>query len=185
MKRPGIVVLMLLFILPATSFRPAPGNGNTSYPAPKGIDNMLFYLQRTVNSNTIVYEPNLNANGSINEADPIKVYWIKYDDGGKIHPLNYIQRKYAYGVETKMIDKEKKTFSFQFVSYDKRKFYLIKSEKDNKYRTYGYYNNKLQLLNNIFIHTDGGSFWVPNVTAIEVKMKDPFSAGVITEMIKP
>lgn len=178
-------VLPLAIIL--CSFHPANSKKETEpeFPVPEGIDNMLFYVHRTVNTNTIVYTLNISKEGKLNELEPIKVFWIKYAQGGKIAPLTFIQRKYAYGIKAKLYDKEKKSFRFEFVSYGKRHFYLMKSPSDNQYHAYGYINNRLTILNNIIVRVDGGTFWVPNVTSVEVYAKDPATSTTITEIIKP
>ncbi|MGE0568986.1 MAG: DUF4833 domain-containing protein, partial [Bacteroidia bacterium] len=137
------------------------------------------------NANTIVYTLNQDKDGNLNEKEPIKVYWVKYAQGGKVDPLTYIQKNYAYGVQSKMIDSEKKSFSFEFVSYHKKQFYLLKSGADNKYHVYGYINNKLTILNNILVKIEGGTFWVPNVKYVEVKAFDPSASAEVTEIIKP
>lgn len=157
----------------------------SSFPIPKGIDNMLFYVQRTINANTIVYTLNKDESGKINEKEPIKVYWIKYAQGGKIDHLTYIQKNYAYGVKAQLIDKEKKSFLIEFVSYHKKQFYLLKSPTDNKYHVYGNVNNKLSILNYILVRIDGGTFWIPNVKQVEVNSKDPSNSNKVTEIIKP
>ncbi len=43
----------------------------------------------------------------------------------KVDELNYIQRNRSYGLQTKMIDKEKKPFKLSFVSYKSKDFYQI------------------------------------------------------------
>lgn len=156
-----------------------------SFPIPEGIDNMLFYVQRTINANTIVYTLNNDKYGELNEEEPIKAYWIKYAQGGKIDPLTYIQKKYAYGVKAKLINKGKKSFIIEFVSYHKKQFYLLKSPTDNQYHVYGIVNNKLSILNNILVRIEGGTFWIPNVKQIEVTAKDPSNSSEVTEIIKP
>lgn len=181
-KRIITSVSLVLFIILISSFASIV---TTPFPIPKGVENMLFYVQRTINANTIVYTLNKDAQGNINEEEPIKVYWIKYAQGGKIDPLTYIQKNYAYGVKTKLIDKDKKSFLIEFVSYRKKQFYLLKSPTDNKYHVYGNVNNKLSILNNILVRIDGGSFWIPNVKQVEVNAKDPSNSIEITEIIKP
>ncbi|MGE0568038.1 MAG: DUF4833 domain-containing protein [Bacteroidia bacterium] len=44
-----------------------------SYPKPEGVDNLLFYVQRTINANTIVYTLNQDKDGNLYEKEPIKV----------------------------------------------------------------------------------------------------------------
>jgi hypothetical protein len=99
--------------------------------------------------------------------------------------LTYIQKNYAYGVKSTLIDKEKKSYLFEFVSYHKRQFYLLKSKTDNKYHVWGYINNKLTILNNILVKIEGGTFWIPNVKYVEIKAIDPSASEEITEIIKP
>lgn len=180
------VILLSAVIIMTASFKKETINPEiTVYPKPEGVENMLFYIQRTINSNTIVYTLNQDKDGNLNEAEPIKAYWIKYAQGGKVDPLTYIQKNYAYGVKSKMIDKENKSYLFEFVSYHKRQFYLMKSKTDNKYRVWGYVNNKLTVLNYILIKIEGGTFWIPNVNSVEIKSKDPNSLAEIIEIIKP
>ncbi|MFO0321533.1 MAG: DUF4833 domain-containing protein [Bacteroidota bacterium] len=155
------------------------------FPKPEGIKNMLFYVQRTMNTNTIIYELNLDANQELNIEEPIKIFWKCYAKKGEIEPLNYIQRNFAYGLEVKMIDHEKKSFSFNFVSYKKQTIYLLKSVLENKYYAYTTINSKLMLLTHIFIQIEGGSFWTPKVKYIEITGKDPEKNIEIVQKVIP
>lgn len=143
---------------------------------------MLFYVQRSLNKNTLIYQLNTSESNEIIESDPIHVYWINYAGDGGVESLNYIQRKYAYGIDIQLLDKEKKTFSFNFVSYKKQVLYLIKSS-DKKYHVFSYFNHRLMLVNRIYIHIEGGSFWTPKVKYIEVFGKDPIKNEELTEKI--
>lgn len=185
MKTIFLYIILPIFLVIGSSFTFLNKSNTTEYPAPEGINNLLFYVQRTINSNTIVYTLNTNKNGELDEKEPIKAYWIKYAQGGKIDPLTYIQRNYAYGIKSKLVDKDKKSFQFEFVSYSKRQFFLMKSNIDNQYHAFGYVNNKMTILNNIMVRIEGGTFWVPNVKSVEVNAKDPSTSKIITEIIKP
>ena len=44
----------------------------------------LFYVQRSPNANTIVYELNTGKNGQLDLENPVHVYWIRY---GELSPL--------------------------------------------------------------------------------------------------
>jgi len=138
------------------------------FPKPKGVKNLLFYVQRTININTLVYTLNINKNGELDTEEPIKVNWINYARDTSTESLSYIQRKYAYGIDVKLVDKEKMMYAFNFVSYKKKPIYLIKSQADNTY--HAYYTTKTEVisLTRIFIQIEGGSFWVPKVKFIEV-----------------
>ncbi len=101
------------------------------YPVLEQSDLLLFYIQRNHNTNTVVYETNLLPGGLINLEDPIHIYWIKFEKSGAhvIQELNYIQKKLAYGYESKVINND--LIEFSFVSYDKMKLYLRKEENGN------------------------------------------------------
>ncbi|MFY7898562.1 MAG: DUF4833 domain-containing protein, partial [Chitinophagaceae bacterium] len=75
-----------------------------SFPIPTS-KNMLFYLQRNHNSNTLVYEINYDKKGVVDSTNPVLVYWIRYAEGGEQKDLSYIQRNYAYGIKSKIIGK--------------------------------------------------------------------------------
>ena len=156
-----------------------------TFPVPKESKDLLFYIQRTHNKNTIMYTLNYNADSTINESNPVKIYWIRYSDKGEIAPLSYIQRNYAYGIESKMTDTLKKSFKLNLVSYKKRTIYLMRSEVDKQYHAYIMMNNKLVYLSKAFAKIDGGTFWVPHITYVELTGKDSMTGKKVTEKIIP
>src|ERR1700712_4274015 len=86
------------------------------FPVPPNNSNQLFYLQRTSNTNTLIYELNFNHN-TLDNDEPVHVYWIRYNEKGQQEELNYIQRKFAYGIKSTLISKDK--YQLNFVSYKK------------------------------------------------------------------
>ncbi len=157
-------------------------NTQQDLPLPKGIPNMLFYVQRDPNTNTVVYELNLNSKGVLNEEEPVKIYWLRYADGGAKQDLNFIQRKFAYGLNVKKINPEK--YELKFVSYNKRAFYLMKSP-DGKFHVYATIGKKQAFLKRVFVRIEGGSFWVPNVVYVEFTGLDPATGKEVLERFKP
>ena len=85
--------LFLISIISGTSaygypnnFDKGPGSdksANVVYPTPPASSERLFYVQRTPNANTIVYDLNLNSDGKLNAEQPVKVYWLKYAEKGQ------------------------------------------------------------------------------------------------------
>ncbi|PRY54475.1 phosphatidylglycerophosphate synthase [Arcticibacter pallidicorallinus] len=150
------------------------------FPVPK-VSNQLFYLQRDPNANTIICQLNLDTDGKPNQKNPVNVFWIRYTEGGKRSELNFIQRKFAYGITTKQIDVDK--HELKFVSYGKYPMYLMKG-KDKKYHVFSKVANRQAILNSVYVHIDGGSFWVPNVVYVEFKATDPDTGEQLTERIK-
>jgi hypothetical protein len=175
------VVIYIFLVCFAFSY--AQLKAQEGYPTPAKTDNLLFYIQRSHNKNTIAYELNFSDDKKINPEQPIHPYWIRYEEGGAKQELSYIQRNYAYGLKFQLIDKQNESYKIYFVSYSKKYILLMKSPKDNKFRAYISLNNKSIEIQKIFIKTDGGTFWFPVVKYIDVSGKDSKTGNVITERI--
>lgn len=150
------------------------------YPTPSGNVNQLFFVQRDPNINTLIYELNVK-NGALVVDDPIHVFWIRYAEKGQHDELNYIQRNFAYGIKSKMINKD--FYEIHFVSY-KKKLMFLKKTGDNKFFVFTDINKKQAILKQVFIRVNGGSFWVPNIEYVELKGIDPVSGLEVVERMK-
>ncbi|HEY1031507.1 MAG TPA: DUF4833 domain-containing protein [Flavipsychrobacter sp.] len=150
-------------------------------PIPSGIKNMLFYVQRTPNKNTIVYELNLK-NGVLNANEPVHIFWLRYAEDGSRKELNFIQRKFAYGLNVKKLSKD--NYEMRFLAYNKRPLYLKKAADDNYY-VFANILGKQAVLKRIYIKINGGTFWSPNVIYIELKGTDVTTGATVLERIKP
>jgi hypothetical protein len=157
------------------------GDGG-AYPVPPVTAQRLFYLQRTSNTNTIVYDLNLDNNRKPNNAEPIKAYWIRYAENGEKQDLSYIQRKFAYGLTSKALDNG--NYDIRFVSYKKFPLTLMRSA-EGKYHIFALIQQKQVMINRIFVKIEGGSFWFPNVVYVEIKGTDPITGREIVERFKP
>lgn len=60
-------------------------------PKPPVSPNLLFYLQRSKDSNTVVYEANVAANHTLDADKPVDVYWIRYAEDGQRKKLSALQ----------------------------------------------------------------------------------------------
>jgi hypothetical protein len=151
------------------------------FPEPTNISK-LFYIQRDPNANTLIYELNTDKTGELDTDNPLHVYWIRYADKGQREELNYIQRKFAYGVTAKQVKNDQ--FDIRFVAYKKMPLNLQKSN-DGKYHIFATIANKQAILNRIFVKVEGGSFWIPNIVYVEMKGTDPATGKEIMERFKP
>ena len=165
MAATAALALTLLFNgLPLAWAAPQP---SPAFPVPTGIPNQLFYLQRDPNSNTVIYQLNVNAAGRLDEDEPVRVFWIRYAEQSQRKDLNFIQRKFAYGLSAKKIATDK--YELKFAAYDKVRFYLMKSGADNTFHVYATIASKQVVLTRVYLRIEGGTFWVPNVKYIEFK----------------
>lgn len=160
----------------------SPGRESDSLPVPKGIKDLMFYVQRDPNTNTVVYELNRTAQGTLDEKEPVHAFWIRYADGNEYKELNYIQRKFAYGLNATKQDKD--TYELKFACYSKLSLFLRRST-DGRYRIYTTINQREAILDRVFVRIEGGTFWVPNVLYVELSGRDAATDNLITERFKP
>ena len=180
MKFSKIYISVIFLCILISGLQKVAAQREARYPIPSGNVNQLFFVQRDPNINTLIYELNLK-NGAIVEDDPIHVFWIRYAEKGQHDELNYIQRNFAYGIKSKMINKD--YYEIHFVSYKKKLMFLRKTS-DNKFFVFTDINKKQAILKQVFLRVKGGSFWVPNIEYVELKGIDPVSGLEVVERMK-
>lgn len=136
-----------------------------SLPTPRG-NNLLFFLQRNPDANTVIYELNLNAEGQVNKANPVKSSWIRYAEDGSTKELSLVEQKFAYGIKCKALENE--VYEIRLMAYKSMPLYLKKTESDHRYRIYIRDEGKDLLLKRIFVRINGGTFWYPKVEYIDL-----------------
>ena len=169
-------VLLILFCCLASLYTVA----QEGFPVPAGNAKQLFYLQRTSNTNSIVYELNVKK-GALDKDNPVHVYWIRYAEKGQTAELSWIQRVFAYGVKIKLMPDS--SYRVRLVSYAGYSMYLRKGA-DGKYGMYANINGKMMLLNRIFVKITGGSMWSPDIEYFEVSGFDPSTGKAVAERKK-
>ena len=176
--------LLMLSFVSLVGFTYLP-NDTKVYPVPPVNENSLFYINRTKNTNAIVYEVNKTADGKIDVDDPVKVYWIRYASDSTTEELNTIQRTYAYGVHAKPMKDMNNSFVLQLVAYKKKNIFLMPIPNTNRYAALMSINGKMAELKRIFVSISGGTFWFPKVDYIELTGRDPISHLPTVERFVP
>lgn len=123
------------------------GYAQSSYPTPH-IKPLLFYIQHNRGTNTYIYQPNFLPNGKLNPKNPILVKRQLFDEDGAVKPLTAVQRKLAYGVQTKQINSD--LFEFSIVSYPSQKLFLKQTTERQTYVETDVNGHRL-ILDRIFI----------------------------------
>ncbi len=125
----------------------------TDYPEIEDYPELLFYIQRNQNHNTVVYEVNYNSGQLLNLTEPILVHWLRFENQKVVEKqsLNYIQKKLAYGYRFKVISNE--LISFEIISYDDMKFYLGKNA-EGRFKVYFIDNGLNIVLESIYIYAE-------------------------------
>ena len=162
------------WVLASDRFKSFPPN----YPDPSS-STILFYIQRNVNKNTVVYELNYEDEEKLVSGQPLDVYWIMYENENKKKKLNFLQKKLAYGYN--VIGNNGSGIEIQLVSYKNRKIYIRKN-KNGDFKAYMLINGTTAALNNIFVFAnESGAF--PSVEYIELFGQDEATDRVVYERI--
>lgn len=154
----------------------------STFPTPPSDNRTLFYIQRTPNVNTIMYDVNMEGT-DVDADNPVKAYWIRYGEEGQREDLSYIQRNYAYGIKSKKLDA--RNYELRFVSYKKLSFMLSLSDRDSRYHVYARINNVDIEVSRVFLQIEGGTFWFPNVVCAEVRGVDRATGKPVIQNFKP
>jgi hypothetical protein len=150
------------------------------FPIPSGNPNQLFYLQRTPNANTVIYELNIK-NGVLDSVEPVHIFWIRYGEKSQNEELTAIQRKYAYGLSTQFISKDH--YELRFLA-NKKYALQLKMGSDSRYHVYYPINNIQAILSSIYLRINGGSLFSPNIEYVEFSGITPESGMEIVERKK-
>ena len=85
--------------------------------------NQLFYIQRSPNSNTVIYAARLDGHGDFDSRQPVEGFWRKFNIDGSRQPLNFIERMMAYGVKLDAV-KPGQPITFRVAALPDRKLTL-------------------------------------------------------------
>ncbi|MEY4610255.1 MAG: hypothetical protein RL246_574 [Bacteroidota bacterium] len=158
-------------------------NTGERFPIPPSAPNRLFYIQRSSNANTVVYDANILANKSLNTKQPVHTYWLRYAEKGQKEELSTIQRTLAYGLYTDPIKGEVNSYEGYFLAYRKRKFVVKLDPKGTPIALFPI-NGKLQILDRVFVSVDDSGY-MPSVFYIELFGRDQSTGKDVYERFKP
>ena len=125
----------------------------------------LFIIERSRDADQILYKVELDNEGNLNTKDPISVNWCRRTNNNEFEPLTWVQQKFSYGLS--YLIQEPDRVVFQFKAYDKRVFELKKDAK-GVFKVYSLSKGKQVEVNRIFIQIDGGTFWFPTISRVEL-----------------
>ncbi|MBR9999142.1 MAG: DUF4833 domain-containing protein [Cyclobacteriaceae bacterium] len=159
-----------------------PGFKSVNGTSKKSNDALLFKIERNKDANVIHYEVNLDEKGNLNAGSPVRIYWIRHTEGGELKPLTLVQKKFSYGLNFDSISKKEAVF--KFVAFKNREFRIFCKGGD-EYCVFTISNNRKVIVKKIFVQIDGGSFWLPEISRVELHGEDHESGDKILEIITP
>ncbi|MBK9288408.1 MAG: DUF4833 domain-containing protein [Flavobacteriales bacterium] len=164
--------------------QPAPpphGSVFATFPAPPASKDLLFYIQRNKNANTIVYEANRDATGKLVSDDPVKVNWIRHTEGGIREPLNLMERTIAYGVSHRHTKDGMATM--KFVASEKYPF-IVQVRPGGQAEAWISLNGRMARLHHVYVQAVEGS-WRPKVAYVDLYCTDVLTGKPVTEHYIP
>jgi hypothetical protein len=145
------ITLLACILLANVMFANAWDNPKQTSPMEGDTIPHLFYIERSLNKNLVCYDVNYDKSGKIDEKNPIHVYWInRVDRVGEREELNFIQRKMAYGYNSK--PNGDGTFKISLVPMSKRELSL-KKNKGGEYYCEMTINGKSSQLKRLYVKT--------------------------------
>lgn len=140
--------------------------------------NQLFYVQRSPNSNTVIYAAHLDAQGNLDAAAPVEAFWRKFNIDGRKQPLNFVERLMAYGVK---LDGEKagQSATFSIAALPEKKLTV---SLDGQHRPQALIQIDGHLVKIVYVYlqvVEGGL--LPKVPALDIFGTDIASGKAIHE----
>ena len=154
--------IVVLCCLSVTLFFSDTAVDPSKFPVPPHSKKSLFYIHRSTNPNTVVYEANFLSNG-IDPENPVNVYWIRVGEKAQQRGLNYMEKTFAYGVKSKPIDNLR--YHVQFVA-SKSKTMEVSLDENGQARAMMRLNGQPARLTKIFVQVAEDGWW-PRIAYIE------------------
>ncbi len=145
------------------------------FPRVEQTEELLFFIQRNRNKNTIVYDLNFNTDGSLDTKNPINVYWRKFQNhDGLKDELSWLELHFAYGYRAR---KKDGYYSIKLKAYNEREIQL--TFKDGQWIPLMTINGQSCVLKNLYIFADESKLWP------SVKYADIYGERILTgELVK-
>jgi hypothetical protein len=150
------------------------------YPVPKD-KNMLFYIQKSFNTNAVVYTANIGADGKLNPEQPVNVFWRRYQEDGGIKPLKYLEKKLAFGVNFSPIEGKENAYVFTLASLKGMKLYITQDKKGVP-QLITTINNQPAKIERVFVTAEHVSL-LPKVFFLEIFGRDAKTGAFIYEKV--
>ena len=139
--------------------------------------NQLFYVQRSPNSNTVVYAAKLDTKGNFDTRTPVEAFWRKFNiDSGK-KSLNFIERMMAYGV--RVTAKAGQPVTFTIAALPQRKLTLSWDAQHRPQATMAIGSRTVKL-SYVYLQVEEGGL-MPDVPALDIVGTDIASGKAIRE----
>lgn len=135
------------------------------YPVPTD-EHLLFYIQKSFNTNTVVYTLNIDNDGHINGSNPVNVFWRRYQEDGRKRELTTLEKTFGFGVKAKPLKTKPNTYIFSIVALKDKKFIVTQTEQGKPY-VITTINEKNSIIERVYVKAEHTKL-IPKVFYLEV-----------------
>ena len=176
-----ILTIFLTAVISQTSFAQNKEDVFIGYTIPDD-PNMMFYIQKNINPNTIVYALNLGADGKIDPKKPMEVFWRRYEkENGIKKELGWLEKTFAFDFKVKPVKDKENTYVFSLVAMKGKQLYVTQT-KTGKPNVFMKIWGKIARLERIYVMVDD-SKRIHSVNAMELFGRDYKTGKLIYEKI--
>jgi hypothetical protein len=145
--------------------------------------NMLFYVERSVNSNTVIYAANVDSHGRIDPDTPVNAYWRWYNVDGHKKPLILIERMLAYGIKSVRHDGPHGAVTFKLAAVPERKIVVALDGRGHPEALMQIGDRWIKIVY-VYLYVDDSGLW-PKVPALDIFGIDKLTGKPLREHIIP
>ena len=150
-----------------------------TYPVPDE-PNMLFYIQRSVNANTVIYVAPPERRDT---SAPVDVYWRLYNIDGHTRPLNFVERLLAYGVHSVVVRPAPTATSFRIAAIPELELMLGRNPTGHPEAIMQFAHRSARLVY-VYLQVDDHGM-MPRVTALDLFGVELGTAKALHEHVIP
>lgn len=152
-----------------------------TFPVPAAAPNRLFYIQKSNNINTVIYEANPAVGQRLDQEQPVSVYWIRYAERGQREKLSGMQWSMAYGYKHRSLKPSSSEVEIKLNAFKKRAIHV--AYQNGKPIALTTINGRRAQLHKIFVQLDPDSGLIPKVQYVELFGTDPAENRPVRERI--
>ena len=143
--------------------------------------NVMFYIQKNTNPNTVVYALKLAANGKINPEEPIEVFWRRYQEDGARKKLGWLEKTFAFDFKVRTVQSKENTYVFSLIAMKSKNIYVTQT-KTGKPNVFMKIAGKTARLERIYVMVDD-SKKIQSVNSMELFGRDYKTGKLVYEKI--
>ncbi len=144
--------------------------------------NIMFYIQKNTNPNTVVYALNLTPDGKINPKEPIEVFWRRYEkENGIKKKLGWLEKTFAFDFKVKPVKEKENTYVFSLVAMKNKQLFVTQT-KTGEPNVFMKISGKIARLERIYVMVDD-SKRIQSVNSMELFGRDYKTGKLIYEKI--